>query len=267
MFSGALCLSPLYCVAGMMPVVRFHPYHGENIVLNDDNMVARRENSFAHGISFSEKPLQPREIFLVEIEKNERGWSGHLRIGLTLHNPSNRFTLPPYALPDLANLGKSWIFAINKSHNRVFDEEMDGLDSAPYQSVLGDGDYVYTTRGAFRRSLLKPLPKVSSSSSKTTTDSMDDLANLSGLSSDSGGSENGDNDVLPTDEGSRIGIMYVIENDNANMHFIINGEDQGPCARGIPYDKGPLFAVVDVYGTSKQVRIVQLYGGQSCSQI
>lgn len=50
-------------------------------------------------------------------------------------------------------------------------------------------------------------------------------------------------------------------NDLAEMHFIINGEDQGPCTTDIPYKKGALHAVVDVYGTTKQVKIVQLYGG------
>lgn len=69
--------------------------------------------------------------------------------------------------------------------------------------------------------------------------------------------------ILPTDAGSRIGIMYVPQagSDKAEMHFIINGEDQGVCEKDIPYKAGPLRAVVDVYGTTKQVRIVQLYGG------
>lgn len=69
--------------------------------------------------------------------------------------------------------------------------------------------------------------------------------------------------ILPTDAGSRIGIMYVPQpgSDKAEMHFIINGEDQGVCWQDIPYKAGPLRAVVDVYGTTKQVRIVQLYGG------
>lgn len=73
--------------------------------------------------------------------------------------------------------------------------------------------------------------------------------------------------ILPTDAGSRIGIMYVPQAgcpDKAEMHFIINGEDQGVCGKDIPYKAGPLRAVVDVYGTTKQVRIVQLYGGE-CS--
>lgn len=69
--------------------------------------------------------------------------------------------------------------------------------------------------------------------------------------------------ILPTDAGSRIGIMYVPQagSDKAEMHFIINGEDQGVCGKDIPYKAGPLRAVVDVYGTTKQVKIVQLYGG------
>lgn len=68
--------------------------------------------------------------------------------------------------------------------------------------------------------------------------------------------------ILPTDTGSRIGVMYVPQagSDKAEMHFIINGEDQGVCQKDIPYKAGPLHAIVDVYGTTKQVRIVQLYG-------
>lgn len=59
--------------------------------------------------------------------------------------------------------------------------------------------------------------------------------------------------------------MYVenpFDSNKAEMHFIINGEDQGPCTKDIPYKEGALHAVVDVYGTTKQVKIVQLYGGE-----
>lgn len=68
--------------------------------------------------------------------------------------------------------------------------------------------------------------------------------------------------LLATDVGSRIGVMYVPTSENkADMHFIINGEDQGPCAKEIPYQTAPIFAVVDVYGSTKRVRVVQLHEG------
>ena len=245
-----------------MPVTRFHPYVGENIRLFDDSMVASRQSSFAHAISFSDKPLHPMEIFLIEIEKNERGWSGHLRIGLTQLRPDDHFELPQYALPDLANMGKSWIFAVTKTHNRVYDDETaaNSDNPKPCSSILGDDDYVYTYRGPLKKSVLRPLPRIRTIDS---TDLQQDVAASLNSSSDSSGSESsGDSSVLPTDVGSRIGLVYVIKGKKAEMHFIINGEDQGPCAKDIPHEDGPLYAVVDVYGTTKQVRIIQLYGGK-----
>lgn len=107
-------------------------------------------------------------------------------------------------------------------------------NAAPKSSILGDGINVKTSRGAFPRSLLRPISQDGASA-----------------------------DILPTDTHSRIGIIFVPtpnEADKAEMHFIINGEDQGPCTQDIPYTKGALHVVIDVYGTTKQVKIIQLYG-------
>ena len=101
------------------------------------------------------------ELFLIEIDKNERGWSGHLRIGLTQIDPNDRFDIPLYALPDLANISpkKSWIFAVTAMHNRsgetneatvpkLPDEGGDAGSSegctSTASSLAGDGDYLYT---------------------------------------------------------------------------------------------------------------------------
>nr|XP_012219399.1 PREDICTED: hydrocephalus-inducing protein homolog [Linepithema humile] len=227
-------------------VTRFHPIHGENILLCEDGTVAVRTTSFANSVAFSEKPLQPGEIFLVEIEKTERGWSGHMRLGLTLIDPASvNNNLPQYAMPNLVRLGNTWILAITR--NQTIWDNFDGGLSSTYTSLTGipqgiparekklvtDGVNVQTSRGVIPFNALKP--------------------NIDGSSQC----------ILPTDAGSRIGIMYVPQAgcpDKAEMHFIINGEDQGVCGKDIPYKAGPLRAVVDVYGTTKQVRIVQLYG-------
>ncbi|KAI5947612.1 Neuralized-like protein 2 [Manis javanica] len=44
------------------------------------------------------------------------------------------------------------------------------------------------------------------------------------------------------------------------MHIVINGEDMGPSARGLPAAQ-PLYAVVDVFASTKIVRLVQLEYG------
>ncbi|CAH1779773.1 unnamed protein product [Owenia fusiformis] len=239
----------------MANAVRFHPYTGENIGLSHDSMVASRTSSFAHAISFSDRPLHPGEIFLVEIEKTERGWSGHMRIGITQLNPSTKFKLPQHALPDLTNGGKSWIFAVTKSYRH----EKQQTENHTSRVIGGTEEYVHTSRGSFKRASLRPNIQ---SRANNCNQEMEELPDDTAESDDS---VEFTDSVLPTDVGSRIGIAYVVNSDDdlAELHFIINGVDQGACATGIPYKECPLYAVVDVYGTSKQVRIIQLYGVSS----
>lgn len=235
-------------------MLSFHPFHGENICLMDCEMVACRSKSFAHAISFSKYPLKPMEIFLIEIEKCERGWSGNLRIGLTQHDPNKKFHLPQFSIPDLQQLGKSWIFTL-PSHNSSRDiGSDDGNRRNSYRScddsILGDGEYVYLYRGFLKKSLLRPSPWYWNVYDENDDDEAMNLRDSTCC------------EILPTDVGSRIGLIYLVKNNKAEMHFIINGQDQGPCAMDIPYLDSPLYVVVDVYGTTKQVRIIPVGGGK-----
>ncbi|NXY52182.1 NEUL2 protein, partial [Ceuthmochares aereus] len=76
---------------------RFHHVHGANVRLDASRTRATRVESFAHGLCFSQEPLAPGQIFLVEIEEKERGWCGHLRVGLTALDPQHLQPVPEYS--------------------------------------------------------------------------------------------------------------------------------------------------------------------------
>lgn len=117
---------------------RFHPCHGDNIILYDDNTVAYRKASFANALVFSEEPLRTGEIFLLEIEKDERGWSGHMSIGLTQIDPVNidNAEVPHYAaaLQHSMSMGSSWIFAMTGSSN-IWDS-FEGISGSGYGNLF-----------------------------------------------------------------------------------------------------------------------------------
>ena len=157
--------------------------------------------------------------------QTEPGWSGHLRLGLTQLNPDTGFALPSYGLPDLVSLRGSWLVAVNKPADGA------AARSARAQAAAGDPAYL--------RTAFKTVPRAA-------------------LRAPAGSG------VLPTDVGSRLGVMYVprVGGDLADMHLIVNGDDQGVVEKDIPLHGAPLHAVVDVYGSTKLIRIVQLYGGE-----
>ncbi|XP_015912710.1 neuralized-like protein 2 [Parasteatoda tepidariorum] len=237
--------------------VTFHQYHGRNIILSENNTVAYRKSGYAYGITFSREPLQPGEIFLLEIEEFEHGWIGNLRCGLTQENPSSNFELPQYALPGLVEGGQSWILPISSTDMSLFDHTyINNLYPAVYES----NNYIHTRKGSFPSSIL--LPSRHKSLNLGASDGEESVNSMSSIFSEESSDDSDDTGkyMYPADVGSRIGVTYVIRNNFAEMYMLLNGDVFGPCATGIPYRRGPLYAVIDLYGTTKQVRIIQTVG-------
>ncbi|KFM58747.1 Neuralized-like protein 2, partial [Stegodyphus mimosarum] len=202
----------------------FHDYHGQNIVLSENNTAAYRRKGYAHGITFSREPLLPGEIFLLEIVNFEHGWIGNIRCGLTQKNPSSNFNLPPYALPGLVHEGHSWILPITRAGLNIFPQiSINDLSPAIYES----NDHIYTSRGCLPSSTLWPcqkLPTFAHSDGEETV--IQESLNHSN-------SDNGRH-MIPGGIGNRIGVTYIIRDGLAEMYIFLNGSVYGPCATEIP---------------------------------
>ncbi|XP_062859889.1 neuralized-like protein 2 [Trichomycterus rosablanca] len=239
--------------------MEFHPVHGINVQLDRTGTKATRIESFANGICFSKHPLNPGEIFLVEIEDKELGWCGHLRIGLTARDPETVEIVPEYSLPDLVDQGGSWVFAITRNHNKVIEDEVLEVQEAEMGQAGGVNEgrnkskSFFTDTHLFIKDVCIPKDKlVGRSQPGLYSHILDDLYKT--------------NTLPPTARRSRIGVLYVPKRQGfADMHIIINGEDMGASAKDIPASQ-PLYAVVDVFAATKSVRIVQVEYGISSLQ-
>lgn len=228
------------------PPTRFHPVHGANIRVDPSGLRATRVESFAHGVCFSREPLVAGQVFLVEIEEKELGWCGHLRLGLTALNPASLAAVPEFSLPDLVSLGHTWVFAITRHHNRVRPEDhRQGPEAAAAPrrpAALLEEPYLRVEQFRIPRDRL-----VGRSQPGLYSPLLDQLYEF--------------NVLPPTARRSRLGVLFCPRPDGtADMHIIINGEDMGPSARGLPATQ-PLYAVVDVFASTKSVRLVQVEYG------
>lgn len=104
-------------------MMRFHDRHGTHVRLSPSKTSATRVKSFANAVVFSHRPLAFGETFLFEIEEQEKDWSGHVRCGITTHNPSSIKSVPPYLLPDMAQMGRTWVYAIKSTMQKPLGDE------------------------------------------------------------------------------------------------------------------------------------------------
>lgn len=246
-------------------------------------MIAHRKRSFAHGIVFSDKPLNPGEVFLLEIVQNEGGWSGHLRFGLTSIDPNNKnIAVPQYALPDLANMSPSWIFAVpnnfdydtqsssrRREQDSVIPEQYRPDNSSQASPLRPPRNTVQSTNGLNAHVLSNfndavPTEEFFEEPEVDFYDTEEFHDEDSRVAADRFSRLNLKTNVkpntLPTDVGAQLGVTYVVNNEgNGEMHFIFNGVDQGVYASDIPIlNNQPIFAIADVYGTTKKLRVIQV---------
>jgi hypothetical protein len=134
----------------------------------------------------------------------------------------------------------------------------------PLFNIGGDDEYIHTPFASIRRQSIEPIRKQNTDTTRTTH---------------------------PTSIGSRIGVVYAFKQKSIHMHCILNGFDYGPFSilkiesSTIENDEILLpskkrqrtclipdqsineytkfWAFVDVYGATKRVRILQLYGRKS----
>ncbi|XP_043925046.1 E3 ubiquitin-protein ligase NEURL1B [Protopterus annectens] len=94
---------------------RFHSQaRGRNIRLDHHFRKASRKNSFCNGITFTNRPVHLYEKVRLKLSSVHHGWSGALRFGFTLHDPSQMSPddIPKYACPDLVTRPGYWAKAL-----------------------------------------------------------------------------------------------------------------------------------------------------------
>ena len=216
---------------------RFHPNHANNVVLEENGQVAYRTTGYGNGFVFSERYLEPGEIFVVEIERNDKQWfQGYLRLGLTQVNPADYSCGESVSRQenfDLRQLGSTWMFRLTELLLNLGDQTECawpyGLDTNKVEVLE---DCIRTSCGNY--------PRIPLSSAEEADERISDL-----------------------EVGYKVGVVYIPDDEDfAELYYVVNGNVFGPYARGIPYKQSPLFAVADLFGRTKKVRVLPLRFGK-----
>ncbi|KAG7261323.1 hypothetical protein CRUP_030567 [Coryphaenoides rupestris] len=258
--------------------LEFHPVHGTNLQLDYTGTQATRVESFANGLCFSKLAAEARG----DLPHRDRGeGAGLVRSpprGADGHDPAGLEVVPEYSLPDMMELGDSWIFAITRNHNKVAAEGEGG------EAEGEEGEAEGETREGGRRLGRRPgeeeeealararREETSSKPQRFFTDSHLHIGDfriprekLVGRSRPGRFSHILDDlykshALPPTARRSRIGVLYVPRGrGQADMHIIINGEDMGASA-GHPRPPADCVRIVQVEYGCKCVIVQVEYG-------
>lgn len=95
--------------------LKFHTVRGSNLELSHDNRVATRHTSYNNGVAFTNRPIDIGEHVVFRIRETTSAWSGVLRLGATVHNPSTEFRnnpVPEFTCPNLTEQDGYWAKSI-----------------------------------------------------------------------------------------------------------------------------------------------------------
>lgn len=97
-----------------MPALKFNPIHGIHAELSDNQMSARRTQSFCEAIVFSDRIIMPNERIYVRVLDIAKGWNGTIRFGFTSCDPDKfRYEpMPKHVCPDMTQAGHTWAHAL-----------------------------------------------------------------------------------------------------------------------------------------------------------
>lgn len=211
-------------------MLRFHRAHGRNIELTENRRTAIRVESFANALVFSHRPLERNELFLIEIQDQAIGWAGNIRCGITLHNPGS-IQIPQYLFPDLQKMGKSYVFALKPVIDDPFNDMETNMKIVNWnnRTLCAERNGNKNVETVIRR--CEKMKYCDKFNKKLLA--LDPLCNPCGIN-------------------SRIGFFV---SPKGELYFLINGQQFGPCVQNIP-TRSNIYAVVDLYGATKQVQIL-----------
>lgn len=121
--------------------VKFHEIHGDNVILLNDNTLAKRGDSFCKAICFSSRPIAINEKVYIRFAETSSSWSGVLRFGFTNIDPGSvrGSDLPRYACPDMTNKQGCWAKALG--------ERYAAFNNILHFYVTRNGDVMYGING------------------------------------------------------------------------------------------------------------------------
>uniref|UniRef100_A0A0L8HEA4 NHR domain-containing protein n=1 Tax=Octopus bimaculoides TaxID=37653 RepID=A0A0L8HEA4_OCTBM len=120
----------------------FHPNHGKNVTLSNQNMSAHRTTSYNHAIVVTRRPLTRNYLLQIKIDKINAKWTSSLMIGILGCNP-DRFNFPVTAISIKKSsviIHTDSVFVCGTKVKQCYGPNLDTLQCGHIVGILIDDD-------------------------------------------------------------------------------------------------------------------------------